>query len=153
MANTRVQLDAEDWIRREWLPRKFGQSFSQKKLTLKPGGMFIFDAISADNTIVVNISTSSGIIAGRKKPSGKFQKLRADMLFLLMTQAEKRVIILTERDMYELCMREKANGRVPEEIEFLHVELPDELSTALKQARDIASTEVSPKRKSDVTQS
>ena len=27
MADTRVQLEAEDWIRREWLPRQFNQQF------------------------------------------------------------------------------------------------------------------------------
>ncbi|MCJ7791846.1 MAG: hypothetical protein MUP49_05520 [Dehalococcoidia bacterium] len=86
-------------------------------------GFVEFDAVSADDTIAANISTSSGITSGGKYPSAKIQKLRADMLFLLMTKAEKKLIVLTEKDMYELCLKEEAKGRVPKEIEFLHAEL------------------------------
>ncbi len=146
MADTRIQLIAEDWIRSEWLPGQFKQSFQQKGLRLKPGGEFQFDAVSADGRIVANISTSSGITAGGKNPAAKLQKLRADMLFLLMAKAEKRLIVLTEKDMYDLCLKEKANGRVPEEIEFLHVELPAALAMALEQAKKKAADEVSPGR-------
>lgn len=63
-----------------------------------------------------------------------------------MVKAEKRFIILTERNMYALCLKEKANGRVPNEIEFLHAELPLTLATALKEARKKAADEVSPGR-------
>jgi len=65
------------------------------------------------------------------------------MLFLLMIQAKKRLIILTEKDMYELCRKEKVNGRVPNEIDFLLAELPDALAAALKEAKRKASDEVS----------
>ena len=146
MADTRVQVGVEDWIRREWLPRKFNQKFRRERLRLTAGGVFDFDAVSADDTIVANISTSSGITSGGKYPAAKIQKLRADMLFLLMTKAEKKLIVLTEKDMYELCQKEEANGRVPKEIEFLHAELDVELSTALKEARKKAAEEVSPSR-------
>ena len=68
------------------------------------------------------------------------------MLFLLMTQAKKRLIILTEKDMYELCRKEKVNGRVPDEIDFLLALLPVALAVTLKEARQKASDEVSPGR-------
>ena len=84
MADSRVQLETEDWVRREWLPRQFNQSFRRERLRLAPGGVFDFDAVSADDQIVANISTSSGITFGGHNPSAKVQKLRADMLFLLM---------------------------------------------------------------------
>jgi hypothetical protein len=146
MADTRIQLEAEDWVRREWLPKQFNQPFRRERLRLKPGGVFDFDAVSYDDTIVANISTSSGITAGGKNPAAKIQKIRADMLFLLMVRAEKRLVILTEKDMYELCRKEKTNGRVPEEIEFLHAELPVALVMALKEAKKKAADEVSPGR-------
>ena len=66
------------------------------------------------------------------------------MLFLLMTQAEKRLIVLTEKDMYELCIREKSSGRIPLEIEFLHAELPADLVKSLRAAKLVASKEVTP---------
>jgi len=144
MADTRVQLEAEDWIRREWLPKYYNQQFRRERLRLSAGGVFDFDAVSSDNMIVANISTSSGITSGGKNPAGKIQKLRADMLFLLMVCAEKRLIVLTEKSMYDLCLKEKENGRVPLEVEFVLTELPEVLSMSLRDARSIASKEVSP---------
>lgn len=144
MADTRVQLKVEDWVRREWLPKKYGQEFRPARLRLSAGGFFDFDAVSSDNQIVANISTSSGITSGGKNPSGKIQKLRADMLFLLMANADKRLIVLTEKSMYDLCLKEKGNGRVPQEIEFVLAELPEALSRLLQDAKSIASKEVSP---------
>lgn len=149
MADTRVQLEAEDWVRREWLPNKFNQQFRRERLRLSSGGVFDFDAVSSDNMIVANISTSSGITSGGKNPSGKIQKLRADMLFLLMVKAEKRLIVLTEKGMYDLCLKEKGNGRVPLEVEFVLVELPESLAKSLQDAKSIASKEVSPRNNED----
>src|SRR6266404_9696240 len=59
MAHTGVQLEVEDWVRREWLPQEFGQRFSRERLKLTPGGFFDFDAVSADEKIVASISTSA----------------------------------------------------------------------------------------------
>lgn len=148
MANTRVQLEVEDWVRREWLPKFYNQQFRRERLRLSAGGVFDFDAVSSDNSIVANISTSSGLTSGGRSPAGKIQKLRADMLFLLMVKAEKRLIVLTEKGMYDLCLKEKGNGRVPLEIEFVLVELHETLSKSLQDAREIASKEVSPEVKS-----
>ena len=67
------------------------------------------------------------------------------MLFLLMVPAEKRLIVFTEKDMFEFWQTEKASGRVPGEIEFLLISLPEELSERLVKARRAASEEVSPK--------
>ena len=71
MADTRVQLEVEDWVRREWLPLKYNQKFSRERLRLTAGGVFDFDAVSSDNTIVANISTSSGITSGGRNPAAK----------------------------------------------------------------------------------
>ena len=144
MADTRVQVEIENWVRCEWLPQKFNRIFRSERMRLTPGGVFKFDAVSEDDAIVANISTSSSLTARGKRASAKLQKLRSDMLFLLMTQAEKRLIVLTEKDMYELCIREKLSGRIPMEIEFLHAELPADLTTSLRAAKLVASKEVTP---------
>jgi hypothetical protein len=143
MADSSVQLVVENWIRREWLPKAYGQVFRSASLRLVPGGDFNFDAVSADNSIVANISTSNTKTARGKLAAGKIQKIRADVLFLLMAQADKRLIVLTERDMFDFWEAEKRSGRVPLKIEFLRVELPADISESLKEARRIASEEVS----------
>jgi hypothetical protein len=143
MANSRYQIEVEEYLRTHYLPRYFGQGFRVANLALSAGGTFEFDAVSNDGEIVVCISTSTGRTVSGKFASGKVHKLRADMLFLLMAPAKQRLILLTEEDMYQICLSEKEKGRVPSEIEFIHAEIPSELAEELKAARKLASEEVS----------
>lgn len=144
MADTRAQVEVEDWIRKSWLPDKFGQQFRRERLSLSAGGVFDFDAVFEDDRIVASISTSSRKTSSGKRGTGKLQKLRADMLFLTMVKADKKLIILTEHDMYEECRKEKKAGRVPLEIDFYLADLPSDLNTKLRGARERASREVRP---------
>ena len=66
------------------------------------------------------------------------------MLFLLLAEAERRVVVLTSEDMFSLCEKEKTAGRVPQKIEFALAEIPPDLSGRLKVAQQAASKEVSP---------
>jgi len=146
MADTRIQIEVEDWIRRNWLPAKFNQQFFRDRMPLSSGGVFDYDAVSADRKIVVLISTSSSITSSGKHGIGKLQKIRADMFFLLLTpNVEKKIIVLTEKDMYEQCMAEITAGRAPKEIEIMHAEIPDALRIKLAESREKASREVRPK--------
>ncbi|MCL6558270.1 MAG: hypothetical protein K6U74_05615 [Firmicutes bacterium] len=145
MADTRVQLEIEGWVREKWMPEKFGCHFYRNRLSLTSGGVFDFDAVSQDRKIAACISTSGGKTARGKHAVGKLLKLRSDMLFLLLAkEPEKRIIVLTEPDMFEVCSKEKAGGRVPQQIEFVLAELPEDLRQKLTRARNNASKEVSP---------
>jgi hypothetical protein len=44
MADTRVQLEVEDWVRREWMTTHFGERFSRERVPLSSGGVFDADA-------------------------------------------------------------------------------------------------------------
>lgn len=144
MADTRVQSEVEDWVREQWLPTQYRQRFHRERVKLSSGGVFDFDAVSDDRKIVVSISTSTGHTASGKFGVGKLHKLRADILFLVLVDAEHRVMCLTERDMLELCQKERAAGRIPQSIEFVHAPLPQDLDARLRGARETASREVSP---------
>jgi hypothetical protein len=144
MANTRVHHEAEAWVRTKWMPEQFGCAFTEKPMKLTSGGLFKFDAVDADGQMIASISTSAPKTAGGKPGSGKMHKLRADILFLLLTEAQRRMLILTEQDMYERCLKEKAAGRVPGSIEFFHAPLPDDLVRRIRASREAASKEVSP---------
>ena len=144
MADTHVQLEVEDWIRRNWMPAQFGQKFHRDRLRLSSGGVFDFDAVSENGTIVANISTSGATTASGRRAVGKLLKIRSDMFFLLLAEVERRLVVLTEPDMLELCQEEKERGRVPSSIEFCVANIPDELAQRLRRARRKASREVSP---------
>ena len=81
MADTRVQLEVEDWVRREWMPHKLGQQFSRERVRLSSGGVCDFDAVSSDRRIVAAISTSGAVTAGGKHAVGKLLKIRSDCFF------------------------------------------------------------------------
>jgi hypothetical protein len=120
----------------------YGVRFSRERLTLKSGGVFDFDAVSEDRSIVATISTSGAKTAGGKHAVGKILKLRSDMLFLILVEAQRRIIVLTEQDMCDQCEKEAQWGRVPKEIEFVCAPIPEELRTRLVAARLIASREL-----------
>lgn len=146
MADTRVQLEVEDWVRQNWMPKQFGQQFRRERIRLTSGGFFDFDAVSADNLIVATISTSAGATSGGKHPTGKLMKLRSDMLFLSLAEAQRRIIVLTDPDMHQLCLKEKEGGRIPPSIEFQLAPIPRELHERLRHAQSAASREVRPRR-------
>jgi len=145
MADTRVQTEVETWIRSNWMPKQFVQEFTRKSMILASGGKYSFDAVSEDNRVVAVISTSGARTSSGKSGVGKMLKIRSDIYFLLLVDAESRVVILTEQDMFELCQKEKENGRVPQTVEFLHAVIPDDLEEKLKESRRRAANEVSPK--------
>ena len=81
MADTRVQLEVEDCVRREWMPNYFGKRFRRERLELSSGGVFDFDAVSDDESMVATISTSGAKTASGKQAVGKLLKIRSDMFF------------------------------------------------------------------------
>lgn len=141
MADTRIQLEVEDWVRRNWMPTQYGTRFSRERLRLTSGGVFDFDAVSDDHSIVATISTSGARTSTGKYAVGKMLKLRSDMLFLTLVEAERRIIVLTEQDMCDQCGKEAAAGRVPKDIEFVCALIPEDLRVRLVGSRLKASTE------------
>jgi hypothetical protein len=121
------------------MPEQFGMRFSRGRLSSRSGGVFDFDAVGDDETIVATISRSGAKTSGGRNAVGKILKLRSDMLFLTMVESKRRIVVLTERDM---CEKEAAGGRVPPELEFVCVMLPEELNRRLIAARMKASGEL-----------
>lgn len=144
MASTHVQLEVEDWVRREWLRDHYGTRFARERVALSSGGVFDFDAVSGDGEIVANISTSAARTSGGKLGIGKMSKIRSDAFFLLLAEAGTRALVFTEQDMYEQWMAEREKGRIPSSIELLWARIPAELNDKLVGAREIASQEVRP---------
>lgn len=146
MAKSKTNEEVEVWIAENWLPEHIGKnlSFSKIKLPLTPGGEFEFDAVSNDAQIIANISTSALKTASGNSGSGKVQKIRSDIYFLLLARAARKLMVLSEQDMYDWWIKEKERGRVPAEIELVLVGIPEELDSALRTSRQQASQEVTP---------
>jgi len=144
MANSNIRREVEDWIRGDWLPEQFGQTFERRRVALSTGGDYQFSAVSDDDRVVAVVSTSGALTSSGNLGAGKLQKIRADMLFLTMLGVcDKRLIVMTEQSMYDQMMKEKEAGRVPPPIEFMLARLPRELRKRLTAAQRDASAEMS----------
>lgn len=142
MASSHVQKECEKWIIDSWLPEKFELEFERQRVKMQNRGHFEFDAVSPDKKIIGNISTASAFTHRGSLGSGKRSKLRADCLMLALANAEKKLMLLTEPCMYEVALKEQAEGRLPLDIEFHHVDLPEVLKQKLVISKDEASMEV-----------
>ena len=56
-----------------------GMRFSRERLLLRSGGVFDFDAVSEDHSVVATISTSGYRTSRGKHAVGKILKLRSDI--------------------------------------------------------------------------
>jgi hypothetical protein len=118
--STLATKDVENWIRNEFLSKKYHQTFSKRKLGVQSGGEFECDAVSEDGKIVCFISTSSS-----KTDTGVIAKIR-DNAFWAVSLSEKPqeiVFAFTEKSMVELVKQEKENGRFPKHIKTLLVKV------------------------------
>jgi hypothetical protein len=142
MANTKYQLNVEIIIRKV-LASKYGQLFYKKKLILCSGGEVEFDAVSDDEKVVGMISTSAWKTKSGKNGMGKLLKIRSDILSLIQLKHNtKKIVILTEKDMYDKCIKEKYNGKIPREISFYLVTVPAHIRNKLKVARQLSIDEI-----------
>ena len=142
MATTRVQKECELWIANHWLPNNHGQAFSEQRIQMQDRGSFDFDVVSQDGAIIGNISTATARTYRGQIASGKKSKLRADCLMLSLVKAQLKLMLLTEECMYDFAIHEQKNGRLPLDVQLVHVSLPHELSIRLATARNTASEEV-----------
>ena len=100
---------------------------------------------------VIPFSTSAATTSAGKYAVGKFMKLRSDMLFLTLVEGTpQKFIVLTEKIMYDACLKERGGGRVPKDIDFLWAEIPPSLEQRLIHARHLASKEVTPPKLGDL---
>ena len=144
MANTNPQRRVEQWIREAWLPTVFRKTFSKERVRLTSGGEFEFDAVSEDRRVVITISTSRHQTTSGRRGAGKLNKVRSDILFLTLCKARRRVVVLTESDMFHTCQSQKTAGRLPRSVEFLLARIPTSLAARLRRARRKSAREVSP---------
>ena len=143
---TTIGLKVEPWIRDKWLPkqREFkGMLFAPQNLPLSSGGTFEFDAVDMPSkNIAICISTSKRKTRSGKENTGAVHKIRGDMYFLLLAKVERRVIVFTDKDLFDRFEDERINRRrVAGGIEFMHARLPSNLREVVGRIQQDASSE------------
>ena len=124
----------ENWIRNEFLPKKYRQAFAKRKLGVQSGGEYECDAVSEDGKIVCFMSTSVSTTtvdnpglgpAEKLRDTAKLHKIR-EVAFWAMSLNEKPEIIVfacTDKSMVELIKKEQALGRFPKHVKTLLVKV------------------------------
>jgi hypothetical protein len=142
--STIATRDVENWIRNEFLPKKYHQAFAKRKLGVQSGGEFECDAVSEDGTIVCFISTSSSKTTGEKPGAGKLAKIRSDAFWAgsLSEKPQEIVFAFTDKSMMELIKKEKDNGRFPKHIKTFLVALPADLAAKLAEMKKKAADDM-----------
>lgn len=131
------RFEAEDHVRRFFLKEQFGIRFSRERIRLSPGGIFDFDAVSEDEKIICCVSTSVGETAGGNSAVSKLSKMKADVLNLLLVPGDKKkIMVFTDEKMAELLIKEKENGRIPNDIEILISSLPQDIYDGLYKKKN-----------------
>lgn len=147
MSKSTFRHDVERFVRDEWLAPIVGQGFREANIALHAGGEFQCDAVSEDRKILASICTNAGktiSLKRSKKATPKLHKVRSDILYMMCAEAERRIVILTDRNMYDLCMEQVNAGRMPVGIEFLLAEIPSEMLEQLGRDHYHAACEVIP---------
>ena len=118
--------DIEEWIRNEFLPKKYKQALAKRKLGLQSGGEIPFDNVSEDGTIVCFITVTAGKTPGEKPGAADLSKIRSDALWAISLSEKPETILFafTDASMIELVKKEKEHGRFPKYIKTILVKLP-----------------------------
>ncbi len=148
MADTSIFLLAEKWVREVGLPRLFNQRFKKELLPIgwKSDGSTAkheFDAVSQDQTIVASVKASSGRTHGGRNPAGKISTANAELLFLSLVRAPRRILVLTDPHFFAI-FRKQSDGKVPPGVQVLRIQLPLRILNRLRKAERRTSSEVSP---------
>lgn len=147
MHDTKAQVEAEQWIRDQYLPMKYGQPFGKKSLELQSRAQAKFDAVSDDGEIVAVISTKVGFTSGGRKNEDELNQTRSAALRFLMLDyiPKERLMIFTEQSMIDLVKDEKKRDRFPKALKIVKVKLPPDIADRLEESRRIDSEDVSHK--------
>jgi hypothetical protein len=128
----------------EWLRKRFGARFRRRFVPLSEHGakaQHQFAAVSEDGKIVASVKSLSGRTSGDNLPSAKINSAYAEIYYLSLVQAEKRLLVLTDFEFSGLFCKH-SEGKVVRSVEILHCPLPPELERVKEAVRVAASAEI-----------
>lgn len=144
MADTTLMKKVVEPHIRGVLAREFGMPFNSEILTLTTGGTHEFDAVSRDGNTVAAIKSASGRTVRGKGPSGKIKSAEAELYYLTLVSAPRRLLVLTDPEFHEI-MCARLEGRLAPGISVRLIELPPHIQSQVRRLQKEASDEVSPR--------
>lgn len=149
MADTRDFLKVEKWYREKLAKENPNYHISKEKVPLSnwgDKGYFECDVVIRNEKTIVEVqclSCSGAKTANGNGGAGKLHKIKDDALMLMGIKCKKKVLAFTEKSMYNRVLKEKENGRFPNTIELLLVNVDNlEIRRLIKKTSEISSKEI-----------
>ena len=143
MADTTfIKREIEPYVR-EWLSKELvGHKFEERPLLVAPtGGMYKFDAVSEDETIVGNILSNRPFTRTGRENTGGVRKALIDFQLLsLLPQSIQPILLFTDKGFCAL-VRKRTKRFGQERIRMMVCPLPDYLQAGLTKMLNKASQE------------
>lgn len=121
------RLKIEDQIR-TLIGRRFGVELQKRKLVIgkradESDRFHEFDGVSRDGQLVIEIKTNE-LRVSEAKPRGRYdsaikQALILDLYMLSRLSAKKKLLVLTDRQLFDLCSRDM-DGMLAPDTEIFH---------------------------------
>jgi hypothetical protein len=143
VANTRILTTMVENHVRQALSERHGLSFEKQFLPLTTGGRHEFDAVAVDGSIVASIKSASGLTARGNVPSGKITDSIAELYFLSLVEAPRRMLMLTTPEFHQILCK-KLEGKVAPGLEIVCEPLPPDVQAKVERVQRNASVEVFP---------
>lgn len=142
MANTNELKRLAEPAVRASLAVAYGKPIEDAELPLplRSGGEHRFDVVSKDRTLIAGVKTTR-IRANGKMASGPVKSLYTEILFLHLADAETKLLVLTDHDVFR-CFTRESRGKVPADVTIVHVPLPDAVATRIRLVHEAASLEI-----------
>jgi hypothetical protein len=143
MANSRYLTTAvEDEVRHS-LSEQYQTSFHRRTMRLQTGGEHEFGAVSDNGRVVASIKTASPTGPGERDPAGKVVNCFAELYFLSLVRARRRLLVLTSAEFCQL-FRTLAWGKVAAGIEIVHIPLTAGVQARVSAVQLAAGNEAQP---------
>jgi len=140
MANTTELVKIKEYVISD-LSKTLGLELKKKRLKLGTGNKIKqFDGVSYYSDVVIQVVNHSGLTSGGRKPSAKIKNTFGDLYFLNLTNATRKILVITDEEFYNI-FKEDSNGLLGD-IELLYFELPKELKEIHKKVTKEASKEM-----------
>jgi hypothetical protein len=148
MVNSRFLTTAVEDHVRDVLSVEFQIVFHRQRVKLQPGGYHEFDAVSDNGRVVASIKTAPGGGSGARHSSTKVTNCIAELYFLSLARANKKLLVLTSAEFHQMFLAAMA-GKIPNGVQVVHIPLPAEIQDRVAAVQRASGDETQPVLDSD----
>lgn len=125
---------------RDVLSAQYQTVFRRQRLRLQPGGYHEFDAVSENGRVVASVKTAT---APGRHPASNTTNCLAELYFLSMAPARRKILVLTSPEFHE-TFRIALAGKLPGNVEIMHVPLPQDVAERVAAVQRAGTDETQP---------